>query len=92
MNAPTSYSTNVMRPAPGLPDPDREADFYAGVPFKRLLAWVVDVLATTILTVLAIPLTLFTGIFYLPLLYAVIGFLYRWVSLTRLSATLGMTL
>ena len=27
-----------------LPDPDRDAQFYAGVPVKRLIAWFVDFL------------------------------------------------
>ena len=74
----------------GLPDPERHAEFYDGVPAKRLFAWVVDVVLITLLTVLALPLTAFTGLFYFPLLYFMVGILYRWVALTRFSATPGM--
>lgn len=74
----------------GLPDPVTEAEFYEGVPAKRLFAWVVDVTVIALLTAVAVPFTLFTALFYLPLLYFLIGFLYRWVTISRWSATLGM--
>ena len=77
-------------PAAPPADPATEAEFYDGVPLKRLLAWVVDVVLIALLTVVAVPLTAFIGLFFLPLLFAVIGFLYRWVGLTRHSATPGM--
>jgi uncharacterized RDD family membrane protein YckC len=77
---------------PGLPDPETRPDFYEGVTLKRGIAWVVDVTLIAILTALALPLTLFLGVFFLPLLYGVISFLYRWVSLSRSSATPGMRL
>ena len=28
---------------PGLPDPERAAEFYDGVPTKRFVAWIVDI-------------------------------------------------
>lgn len=74
------------------PDPDTQPQFYEGVPTKRLLAWTVDVLITAILTLLVIPLTAFIGLFFLPALYAVIGFIYRVTTLSRGSATWGMRL
>ena len=37
-----------------LPDPELDAQFYAGVPFKRLLAWVFDVIAIILLSSAAI--------------------------------------
>jgi uncharacterized RDD family membrane protein YckC len=74
----------------GLPDAVTEAEFYEGVPAKRFLAWTLDVTAIAVLTVVALPFTLFTGLFYLPFLFMLIGFLDRWVSLTRMSATPGM--
>lgn len=77
---------------PGLPDPEREAEFYADVPMKRFFAWLVDVVLITLLTALLVPLTLFTALFYLPLLYFVVSFLYRTVTLARGSATPGMRL
>ena len=75
-----------------LPDPDRDAEFYADVPVKRALAWIVDSILIAVLTVVAVPLTAFTALFYLPVLWLVIGLAYRIVTLTRGSATPGMRL
>jgi uncharacterized RDD family membrane protein YckC len=75
---------------PGLPDADHEPEFYEGVPTKRFVAWVVDVILILVLTLLTLPLTAFLGLFVFPLFYFLVGFLYRWVSLTRWSATPGM--
>ncbi|MEO1579266.1 MAG: RDD family protein [Pseudomonadota bacterium] len=75
---------------PGLPDPDRASEFYDGVPTKRLVAWIVDILIIGILTAAILPFTAFLGVFFFPFLYAVMSFLYRWVTLARGSATLGM--
>ena len=75
-----------------LPDPVHDAGFYANVPAKRLFAWGVDVALTLGLTLLAIPLTAFTGLFYLPLLWLLVSFLYRWGTLAGGSATWGMRL
>ena len=77
---------------PGLPDPRTRPEFYAGVPFKRGLAWFADAILIGLLTAVAVPFTAFTGLFFLPLLFLVIGFLYRWVTLAGGSATLGMRL
>ena len=74
------------------PDPDMQPQFYDGVPSKRLLAWVVDVLVISALTVVILPFTAFTGLFFLPFLYAVLGFSYRVITLSNGSATLGMRL
>ncbi len=76
----------------GLPDPDREGAFYDGVPAKRLIAWCIDVVLIAALTLVLVPFTAFTALFYLPVLYAIVGFLYRWVTLSRGSATWGMRL
>ena len=73
-----------------LPDPDRQSEFYADVPVKRLVAWVIDAAIVLALTLLAIPLTLFTALFYLPVLWLVLSFAYRTVTLARGSATWGM--
>ncbi len=72
------------------PDPARFPHLYAGVTAKRALAWVLDGLIVLVLVLLAIPLTAFVGLFFLPLLWLVVGFLYRWVTLARGSATPGM--
>ncbi|ABA78795.1 RDD family protein [Rhodobacter sphaeroides] len=75
-----------------LPDPDRHAEFYADVPLKRGLAWVIDMVLISLLTALIVPFTAFTALFYLPLLFLCVGFAYRTVSLARSSATPGMRL
>lgn len=75
-----------------LPDPDRHAEFYDGVPTKRGLAWLVDLLLIFAITVVIIPFTAFTALFFYPLLYLMVSFCYRWVALTRKSATPGMRL
>lgn len=74
------------------PDPDMQPQFYDGVPSKRLLAWGVDTIVIAALTLVVIPFTAFIGLFFLPLLYLVIGFAYRVVTLSRGSATWGMRL
>jgi uncharacterized RDD family membrane protein YckC len=75
-----------------LPDPDHQAEFYADVPIKRALAWVVDSILIAIITMVVVPFTLFLSLFFLPLLYLTISFLYRTISLARNSATPGMRL
>jgi uncharacterized RDD family membrane protein YckC len=75
-----------------LPDPEYQAEFYADVPVKRALAWGVDTILIALITLLAVPFTLFLGLFFLPVLYMALSFLYRTVSLARRSATPGMRL
>jgi uncharacterized RDD family membrane protein YckC len=74
----------------GLPDPNRDADFYADIPSKRLVAWFVDIVLIALITLLVLPLTLFIGLFFLGFLFLAISFLYRWSALARHSATPGM--
>ncbi len=75
-----------------LPDPDFQAEFYADVPMKRAVAWIVDTLLIFILTLIIVPFTAFTALFYLPFLYLIVGFGYRTIGLARKSATPGMRL
>ncbi|KKM24373.1 hypothetical protein LCGC14_1605720, partial [marine sediment metagenome] len=77
-------------PAHGLPDPDTEAEFYADIPTKRLFAWLIDIVFITLISVVLVPLTLFTALFYFPVLMLCVGFAYRVVGLARHSATPGM--
>ncbi|MCL4189930.1 MAG: RDD family protein [Rhodobacteraceae bacterium] len=77
---------------PGLPDPELQAAFYAGVPAKRLLAWLIDALAIGVLVLVALPFTVFIGIFFLPVMFLVLGFAYRLVTIAGASATPGMRL
>lgn len=78
--------------ARGLPDPDLHAEFYADVSAKRLVAWIADSLVIAVLTLMAIPFTAFTALFFLPFFWLLIGLVYRIVTLARSSATPGMRL
>jgi uncharacterized RDD family membrane protein YckC len=75
-----------------LPDPERHAEFYAGVPTKRALAWVVDSVLTSLITAVIVVLTAFTALFFIPFVYMTVNLLYRWISISRHSATPGMRL
>lgn len=75
-----------------LPDPALEPEFYSDLLLKRFLAWVIDLLVTLVLLVVAIVLSAFTGLFFLPLLYLVVSIVYRWVMLSNYGATVGMLL
>ncbi|MDO9527446.1 MAG: RDD family protein [Gemmobacter sp.] len=76
----------------GLPDPDLQAGFYAGVTSKRLIAWIIDLVLTAMITALIVLFTAFVGLFFLPVLFLTVGFVYRVVSLAGSSATPGMRL
>ncbi|GGL60820.1 RDD family protein [Wenxinia marina] len=83
----TTYS-----PLIGLPDPETRPEFYRGTAVKRAIAWVLDVTLIAILAVLVLPFTAFTGLFFFPMLMLVLGFVYRWLTLSGGSATWGMRL
>lgn len=74
------------------PDPDSQPEFYAGVPTKRLLAWIVDAVIVIIACVVILPFTAFSGVFFFPLMMLVVGFVYRVATLANGSATWGMRL
>jgi len=76
----------------GLPDPETQAEFYADVPVKRAIAWVIDVVLVFLTVVLISLLTAFIGFFFFGFLMLVVGFIYRTVSLANRSATPGMRL
>ncbi len=88
----TYTSNKAMLPMSGLPDPRAHADLYDGVTLKRGVAWGIDIVITAVMTAVLVPFTLFTALFYLPLLYLVVSFVYRWITLARGSATIGMRL
>jgi uncharacterized RDD family membrane protein YckC len=75
-----------------LPDPEMQAEFYADVPMKRLLAWLVDTVVIVLICMLIVPFTAFTGLFFFPLLMLMVGFIYRVITITNRSATWGMRL
>ncbi len=87
-------TTMTTDPLPGLPDPVARPEFYAGVPMKRALAWGVDAVLILILMVPAYIATALTiiGILLWPILFLLVGFLYRWVTIANGSATPGMRL
>jgi uncharacterized RDD family membrane protein YckC len=72
-------ATSLSGPMPGLPDPDRDAQFYEGVPMRRFAAWLVDVV---VVLLIGVPLALLFGL--------VTGVLYRVLTLASGSATWGM--
>lgn len=74
-----------------LPDPERQAGFYEGVTLKRAVAWIVDVVLIGLVTLVLSTVTLI-GLFFIPMIYLVIGFLYRWMTIAGGSATWGMRL
>ncbi|WP_231701020.1 RDD family protein [Aliiruegeria sabulilitoris] len=84
--------SDMIQPYPGLPDPDRNAEFYADIPVKRAVAWIVDALVVFLLTLLVLPFTAFTGLFFYPFLWLVVSFAYRVLTISGGSATLGMRL
>ena len=85
MNTSNTYAS-------GLPDPNRAAEFYQDVPLKRLIAWGIDTLMTGLITLIIVPFTAFTALFFLPFLYLVVNFIYRSITMARHSATPGMRL
>ena len=74
----------------GLPDPDMQAEFYADVPVKRGIAWVIDILLIGLITWVIVLFTAFVGLFFLGFLFLSVGVIYRTVSLANASATPGM--
>lgn len=62
----------------------------AGVPLKRGIAWLFDIVLIALLCALILPFTAFTGVFFFPFLMLVVGFIYRWFTIAGGSATWGM--
>jgi uncharacterized RDD family membrane protein YckC len=89
--SPSSHAAPLMG-GDLQPDPDRHAEFYRGVLPKRFFAWVLDVVLIALVTALIVPFTAFTALFFLPVLFLVVGFVYRWTTLSGRSATWGMRL
>lgn len=73
-----------------IPDPLTQPEFYSDVAVKRLIAWVIDMVATVALCLVVIFFTAFMGAIFFPLLLVTVGFAYRAVTLSRRSATWGM--
>lgn len=77
---------------PGHPDPVRHPEFYEGLPVKRFVAWLIDWVISAVIASLLLPFTLFIGLFFFPVMVMVVGFFYRWFTLSGGSATWGMRL
>ncbi len=75
-----------------LPDPETNPELYSNVLPKRFFAWIADTALIVFFTVLSLPLTAFTALFYLPAMYLAIGLVYRTLTLASGSATWGMRL
>lgn len=75
-----------------LPDPDTQQQFYDGVPLKRLLAWGIDMIVIVLMSLIIVPFTFFTALFFFPVLMLMVSFVYRVITLTTRSATWGMRL
>lgn len=88
----TDGLNNGLNNGGGLPDPDRDAQFYSGVPAKRLVAFFIDVFLVWGLAILVSLLTLGVGFLILGFLIAVIDLIYRTITIGSGSATLGMRL
>lgn len=87
-----SFSSNRNHMMFEPPDPDTQPQFYEGVPFKRLMAWVIDTILILVMSLVVLPFTAFTGLFFFPAMILVIGFVYRVMTLANGSATWGMRL
>ena len=83
----------------GIPDPERDPQFYEGVPMRRLVAFVIDFVVILILWVVMVflgflftVLTMGLGGPIAVLMATLTGVVYRWLMLAQRSATLGMIL
>ncbi|MEM9232442.1 MAG: RDD family protein [Pseudomonadota bacterium] len=80
----------------GIPHPDRDSQFYEGVPVRRLAAFVIDMVVIFVLTAVS-AFVLLVATFGLsgpiiPLVITLTGFFYRYLMLKQRSATIGMLL
>lgn len=78
------------QPLSHLPDPERQSAFYEGVTVKRGIAWVIDFVITMVLVVPMLIFTVGLGIFFFPVLFFLVGFAYRVLTIAGGSATWGM--
>ncbi|TYB83497.1 RDD family protein [Maritimibacter fusiformis] len=74
----------------GLPDPHSQAEFYADVPTKRAIAWVIDTILILAIVILLSLMTVGIGFFFFGFLLLAVGFVYRTVTIANSSATPGM--
>ncbi|WP_424926467.1 RDD family protein [Amaricoccus tamworthensis] len=94
MERATVHTMDYSGTMDGLPDPDRDPQFYESVPSRRLAAWCMDIV---IIALFGIPLatlfglvTLGFGFALFPFIMVCVGFIYRFATLANRSATWGM--
>ena len=82
-----------------VPDPHRDPQFYQGVPLRRLVAFLIDLIIVLLLLLSLVfvggALSFGAIVFAGPLvgvIFGATGFLYRWIMLAERSATVGMML
>ncbi|MEP2891091.1 RDD family protein [Tateyamaria sp.] len=75
-----------------LADPITQPQFYRDVTTKRLIAWVIDTIIIALISLIIVPFTAFIALFFILGLMAVVGFIYRVITLATGSATWGMRL
>ena len=82
-----------------VPSPYEDEQFYAGVPLRRLAAFVIDVVIAGLLMAVIAVVGLVVGFFTFGLGWLVAfallvsaDFLYRWLTISADSATWGMAL
>ncbi len=81
--------TAASRPST-LPDPQYSSEMYEDVPSKRLFAWLIDVVIIAVIVGVLTLFSFFTALLFLPFLFGVVSFLYRWGTIASRSATPGM--
>lgn len=77
-----------------MPDPARDPQFYDVIPTKRFTAWMID---SVFILIISFVLTIVFGFIASAFSFAqliitllITGFIYRWISLSKMSATPGM--
>ena len=75
-----------------LPDTIAQAAFYETVPTNRLFVWILDAAIILGICLVVLRFTGFLGIFFWPLMWLVVGFAYRTITIANRSATWGMRL
>ncbi len=80
----------MTEPYANLPHPDHSQEYYSGVIFKRLIAWVIDAMIITLLSFVLVIFTAFTAIFFLGFATLALSLIYRWATISAWSATPGM--
>lgn len=75
-----------------IPDPEFQPEFYADIPTKRLIAWLIDSVIVVLICVALLPLTAFVGVLFFSLMLLIVGFLYRIATIGNKSSTWGMRL